>query len=484
MQYRCKTQTFSANPDDWEGEELKIKITNTDFSVSDDNNYDIVRFSNGHIQTKNFNSSESATKEYVTAQIHTKTKDAQDADLAISDERKNDIVRFSNGHIQTKNFNSETDCNLVTEGNRSGLSIEDEQGNTILDIHCGFPYTKNFDGADVKNKSEKATINIAKIKARIPVALNTNKYNSTFLSSLRSRIDTVMKQVFHGCSFVFVTDLHFIKNQRQSQHLIRYILDNTVVPYAICGGDLVQAYGGMDDIIFAYNCYHDFVEAIGKNRIATVRGNHDYTIKESTSSGNGITMPYTFTYNGIGRMNEEIVSDYDAEHLVWCITNETQKVKIFGCNSSDAQETGNEGAWGNSYKITAAQMQWVCNRVENGYKYIFVSHIPTSAELTDNAGVTSQKPLRDLMIAMNDKTSYSFDGVTKDFTDMSFDFVCHICGHQHLDASDDSDGILEIVTTSDAYHDTQAFDVFTFDFDNQEINAIRVGYGSDRVFNY
>lgn len=68
-----------------------------DLNISDESGNVLVRFENGNIQTKNFNSSNSTNV----------FKDSSDADLNISDENGNVIIRSKNGHIKTKFFNSE-----------------------------------------------------------------------------------------------------------------------------------------------------------------------------------------------------------------------------------------------------------------------------------------------------------------------------------------------------------------------------------------
>ena len=69
--------------------------TNKDFSIEDEKGNSIVEFSNGHIRTKNFDSSIARPEEGYT-----------DNDFSIEDEKGNSIAEFSNGHIRTKNFDS------------------------------------------------------------------------------------------------------------------------------------------------------------------------------------------------------------------------------------------------------------------------------------------------------------------------------------------------------------------------------------------
>lgn len=72
-----------------------VNVPNYDFNISDEQGNDIVQFKNGHIKTKNFDSSKSAATEN------------GNCDFSISDDNQNEIVQFKNGHIKTKNFNSE-----------------------------------------------------------------------------------------------------------------------------------------------------------------------------------------------------------------------------------------------------------------------------------------------------------------------------------------------------------------------------------------
>ena len=151
-----------------------------DFALSDENNNDIAVFENGHIKTKNFNSSEDATNEHrglmssedkkelinnssklLTIQEGAEandvnTEDSNIADFLISDENNNDIAVFNGGHIRTKNFDSSKDAPL-TEGNieSSDFSIEDNLGNIILLLKKGGVLTKNFNSTDVINRIEE-----------------------------------------------------------------------------------------------------------------------------------------------------------------------------------------------------------------------------------------------------------------------------------------------------------------------------------------
>lgn len=95
-------------------------LPQADLDVSDEKGKVILRLQDGHIQTKNFDSSASATQTKAGLMSPTDKKKLDDigeqsvdtkdlengADLELTDEKGNAVARFINGHIQTKNFDS------------------------------------------------------------------------------------------------------------------------------------------------------------------------------------------------------------------------------------------------------------------------------------------------------------------------------------------------------------------------------------------
>jgi len=84
-----------------------VETDDADLAISDGSGYDIVQFSEGHIKTKNFDSSDITKRvEELEENDALETVETDDADLALSDGLGYDIVRFSDGHIKTKEFDS------------------------------------------------------------------------------------------------------------------------------------------------------------------------------------------------------------------------------------------------------------------------------------------------------------------------------------------------------------------------------------------
>lgn len=85
--------------------------SDVDLDISDENGNVILRLKNGHVHTKNFDSSKTPFIE---------GSDAEGVDLDISDQNGNVIVRLKDGHIKTKYFDS---SQAVVVDNLNPLSV-------------------------------------------------------------------------------------------------------------------------------------------------------------------------------------------------------------------------------------------------------------------------------------------------------------------------------------------------------------------------
>lgn len=75
-----------------------------------------------------------------------------DADLDVADEQGNVLVRFKDGDIQTKEFNSKEDGRIanVFDTSLADMNIADENGNVIVQFEGGHIKTKEFDSRNIK----------------------------------------------------------------------------------------------------------------------------------------------------------------------------------------------------------------------------------------------------------------------------------------------------------------------------------------------
>lgn len=114
--------------------------TNVDLDVTDPDGNVLVRFADGHIKTKEFNSAHILDDLYATPE-------ETDADLYISDNNGNVIVYFADGGIRTAEFDSK--MAVLPHGQlsdqNSDLNIVDASGNVLVRFADGNIRTKNFD---------------------------------------------------------------------------------------------------------------------------------------------------------------------------------------------------------------------------------------------------------------------------------------------------------------------------------------------------
>lgn len=177
-----------------------------DLDISDDEGNVILRFSEGEIQTKKFNSRNIGNPalfdssktyavgdyitygnlfykftaehtgewnaddvEYITIMEYVKEMvskvehsvsitDGGDFDLDISDEQGNAIARFSGGEFQTKNFDSMKTPVQRDDNGAADFQIADEFGNVIAEFKEGNFRTKNFDSTKSTSTSSAKVV--------------------------------------------------------------------------------------------------------------------------------------------------------------------------------------------------------------------------------------------------------------------------------------------------------------------------------------
>ena len=143
--------------DDIEAKPDIVDGVDTDLDFADESGNVLVRFSDGHIKTKNFDSSDIDFD--IPVDIADESGNATDLDIA--DESGNVLVRFSDGHIKTKNFDSsdidldiESPVDVTDGGNVTDLDFADESGNVLMRVSNGHIKTKNFDSRDLSDEDK------------------------------------------------------------------------------------------------------------------------------------------------------------------------------------------------------------------------------------------------------------------------------------------------------------------------------------------
>ena len=337
-----------------------------------------------------------------------------------------------------------------------------------------------------------STMTNSELTARVTENDLPNYYyeNDWFPNKIQDITDN--SAIINGQTFVFITDTHFNANSMHSKQMLKIVLDDTTVPFVICGGDYVGVYGSESDLIEQSYEIVKYQNYIGKDRFFSTRGNHDFYNRDGQGSENR-WLTEGQAYDIICRNCERFVSEMFPEHMCYVIENPGQKTAILMINSKDAS-----GA--TQTKITGEQAKWICDvlvKYQN-WNIIAVSHIPADPYFT--YAEQTQLIVHTILSTFNAKgiidRNHSGTALYADFSNAEGYVWCHLCGHTHTDESHYADGVLSILTTSDAHYQDdghgaevgtvteQAFDVFCIDYDAKTIYAVRVGRGTDRKWEY
>lgn len=332
-----------------------------------------------------------------------------------------------------------------------------------------------------KANSYENTLEISKLKQDIP--LYYEKHLSDKITEVRA------KETFSGVSgdeFVFITDYHMERNANNSPSLIDKIIHQTGAKKIVFGGDAYDASSTPD---LALNKIADFYSMFYDNagKILSCVGNHEYNNHASNKPEQQI--PNGQVYASIVNRNDLIHhSRYTCNYTILNRSNETMYIFI-GCEYSS--------------NITNESIKYILETIKNNYGYniIVFSHVGL-----DNGGdngnvaniIDGFKRITDGIDKFNQKNSYVFDGITYDYSGCTGEVICVFSGHNHVDGCIQTDGGLNVIsTTCDAYGapeggvvrtkgtiTEQAFDVVNIDYENKKIYMTRIGAGEDRVFSY
>ena len=332
-----------------------------------------------------------------------------------------------------------------------------------------------------KVNSYENTLEISKLKQDIPFYYE--KHLADKITEIRA------KETFSGVTgdeFIFITDYHMERNANNSPSLIDKIIHQTGAKKIVFGGDAYDASSTPD---LALNKIADFYSMFYENadKILSCVGNHEYNNPASNKPEQQI--PNGQVYASIVNRNDLIHhSRHTCNYTVLNRSNETMYIFI-GCEYSSS--------------ITNESIKYVLETIKNnnGYDIIVFSH--TGLDNGGNNGnvaniISGFKRITDGIDKFNQKSSYVFNGITYDYSGCTGEVVCVFSGHNHVDGCIQTDGGLNVIsTTCDAYGapeggvvrtkgtiTEQAFDVVNIDYENKKIYMTRIGAGEDRVFSY
>lgn len=338
----------------------------------------------------------------------------------------------------------------------------------------------------------------------------------------------------NNISFGFLTDIHISKylpkedyygstsgNSGYSPYLLKYVLDSLCIPFVLFGGDVpVSVANNWEEIIGSGTRWHEMMNVIGKEKVFQVRGNHDYLgfasihADKVTYSTPKEVYPLVMGYNHVFDVKAPVGKMY----YYFDVDNTDLRIIVL----DDYGDKDTEQAIYGIACIGQEQYNWLINVALDcsNKSIVLLSHQP--ADYHFDGGVPygdegsasdvdkNRQVLFEIMKAFANKENLQYTStdkngtvtVSKDFTNNTNTFVCHLSGHRHKDDSIVTDGVLSITHTCDCYSGNRleskwsldgrtpdtitehAVSIFSIDIDNRIIKMTRIGAGESRTWNY
>ena len=239
VQFFCTANEFTTNVNLWRASaEVGNDVVDSDFAITDDEQNAIVKFSRGHVQTKNFDSSVDASEEHrglMSSEDKTKLNSVEsgaeandvetmtiaDHDFDLQDGHGNAVAVFNNGHVKTKEFDSSDISNLKdnVEVTDIDFALMDNNNNAIGEFLEGHIKTKNFDSRNaITNIGIRGTM--GSYSGYTQVSVGAGKDYATVQEAINSitdaRIDNQYIIVVYDDFYVDdITDLYLDENRSQ-----------------------------------------------------------------------------------------------------------------------------------------------------------------------------------------------------------------------------------------------------------------------------
>lgn len=286
----------------------------------------------------------------------------------------------------------------------------------------------------------------------------------------------------NGETFAFITDLHWFKNAKNSQNIIKYLRKKANIDNIICGGDLINEGTPDSQADIMCDCVRAF--ELPNAFFPCAVGNHD---DNSNWSPEFIAEhpEYLFGKNGVYAymisQNKDNVTYISSNAWNYYYDIVSSKTRVIIC------DTGADSSFSDYDDLASCMLS-----TPSGYHIVIVAHWL----MNSNQKTTFCTNLCDMIDAYNAHSTVTINLTTYDFASAAGEVVCALSGHEHVDEDTTTTaGIPVIVTNCDMVGDyatgitydtieEQCLDVITIDYINKTIKCLRFGKGSDRTFSY
>lgn len=300
--------------------------------------------------------------------------------------------------------------------------------------------------------------------------------------------------------FVFFTDTHISLNKGNSLNIIKSVLFSNRCPTVFWGGDAIAARNGMS-MEDEWKIQKAILDSISKySNVYAIRGNHDFTYKDKTT-GTGETLFQKEVSNRImNSCSPNIVSDVSNDSACYYYVDDiVNKMRYIIFDTYDKGVYGNIPA-GYKASINQSQLRWI---VENAilttpanYGIIILSHVPIFHHFD-----TIYKEAEDVLLAAKNKGQVRIGDAEYDFSQMETgtQILAILSGHRHHDMQVYSGGLLQIISTCDAFNldykrsplakyypnrkkSELVVDLCAYNKEDNMLFLFRFGYGGSRFY--
>lgn len=295
-------------------------------------------------------------------------------------------------------------------------------------------------------------------------------------------------------SFALITDMHWVMNQKHSPALLSLVSEYSKVNFLVNLGDIIN--GGTTtatNLEYLSTVLGNTKKYYG-NKSYYAKGNHDNG-QEWDAQNNQWTTPTVSDaqLKFLTNNTNKCVFNPDDE-FAYYIDDTKNKIRYYFLNTG-LSGSSDDSSWFYSTLKTMPDGYYV-GVFMHIYFYPSTGTVP---QYESHAHLYAK-----ILDALNNKTSWTNDGITYDFTDQNAIVLFIMSGHIHADYEIASDsGYPIIATTCDTLNDQtdhysslppvtrtagtyteQAFDVVHIDKGNRKIKITRIGGGSDREFSF
>ena len=402
------------------------------------------------------------------------------------------------------------DMTTVSTLSAYAIILTDKDDNVLYSIKPSTTMASEVFEIEIMKECAKMYVSFRKQLCKIGKEIvksvsDSNNIPSFYKEHIKEKINRIqeleMEYGGNGSTFAIITDIHWGNNGKYSPLLLKEIIENTNCEFVINNGDsLFSSTSDKNDrqqgLTVANEVRKTFSLATNNN-FYSVHGNHD---NNSTGGDdkpeNLLTQKEMYSFL-VARNNKKIVGDENNINALYYYFDDN-KNKIRHIILDSFEEGQGEGV------MSVTQMKWLCEKAlqfNDNWNICVYTHKPISPFETSQFN-----EVRQILNSVKYSSQYSslytdnkglVYNINVDFSNNKHYVLYVATGHNHIDRMEQDNGITYFKSVCDAKYsnaieivdrkevNTQSFDVVCINKDNNTINLVRVGCGSDeRIFTY